>query len=154
MIPHVAQFDEADVTDPDQFHKDVNARAANTEARLMLAFVIKASVAAPKKFPTFNASLLPPMPPTPIRATRAKLASPLSRPAPVGERMKCIGTLRVAQAEAIIKTVAGYHGKEVVWGASSHASTGRPSCHVTAYCPRFCFFFTSFWMRRLARLSA
>jgi type IV secretion system protein TrbB len=31
----------------------------------------------------------------------------------LGERMKCIGSLRVAQAEAIIKTVAGYHGKEV-----------------------------------------
>lgn len=31
----------------------------------------------------------------------------------LGEKMTCIGTLRVAQAEAIIKTVAGYHGKEV-----------------------------------------
>lgn len=31
----------------------------------------------------------------------------------LGERMICIGSLRVAQAEAIIKTVAGYHGKEV-----------------------------------------
>ena len=31
----------------------------------------------------------------------------------LGERMKCIGTLRPAQAEAIIKTVAAYHGKEV-----------------------------------------
>ena len=31
----------------------------------------------------------------------------------LGEKMKCIGTLRPAQAEAIIKTVAGYHGKEV-----------------------------------------
>jgi type IV secretion system protein VirB11 len=31
----------------------------------------------------------------------------------LGESMKCIGTLRTAQAEAIIKTVAGYHGKEV-----------------------------------------
>ena len=31
----------------------------------------------------------------------------------LGEGMKCIGTLRTAQAEAIIKTVAGYHGKEV-----------------------------------------
>ena len=34
----------------------------------------------------------------------------------LGESMKCIGTLRVAQAEAIIKTVAGYHGKEVTRG--------------------------------------
>lgn len=31
----------------------------------------------------------------------------------LGEQMRCIGTLRAAQAEAIIKTVAGYHGKEV-----------------------------------------
>src|SRR5215217_1287601 len=31
----------------------------------------------------------------------------------LGEKMTCIGTLRVAQAEAIIKTVAGYHGKQV-----------------------------------------
>jgi type IV secretion system protein VirB11 len=34
----------------------------------------------------------------------------------LGEPMKCIGTLRAAQAEAIIKTVAGYHGKEVTRG--------------------------------------
>lgn len=34
----------------------------------------------------------------------------------LGESMKCIGTLRTAQAEAIIKTVAGYHGKEVTHG--------------------------------------
>src|SRR5574338_1510326 len=31
----------------------------------------------------------------------------------LGEPMKCIGSLRVAQAQAIIETVAGYHGKEV-----------------------------------------
>jgi len=31
----------------------------------------------------------------------------------LGEGMRCIGTLRAAQAEAIIKTVAGYHGKEI-----------------------------------------
>ena len=31
----------------------------------------------------------------------------------LGERMSCIGMLRPAQAEAIIKTVAGYHGKEI-----------------------------------------
>ncbi|HEX7639160.1 MAG TPA: P-type conjugative transfer ATPase TrbB [Burkholderiaceae bacterium] len=34
----------------------------------------------------------------------------------LGERMKCIGTLRTAQAEAIIKTVAGFHGKEITRG--------------------------------------
>lgn len=31
----------------------------------------------------------------------------------LGEPMKCIGELRTAQGEAIIKTVAGYHGKEI-----------------------------------------
>lgn len=31
----------------------------------------------------------------------------------LGEPMQCIGTLRVAQAQAIIETVAGFHGKEV-----------------------------------------
>jgi P-type conjugative transfer ATPase TrbB len=34
----------------------------------------------------------------------------------LGEKMKCIGALRVAQSEAIIKTIAGYHGKEVTRG--------------------------------------
>ena len=31
----------------------------------------------------------------------------------LGESMKCIGLMRVAQAQAIIETIAGYHGKEV-----------------------------------------
>jgi type IV secretion system protein TrbB len=31
----------------------------------------------------------------------------------LGEPMKCIGSLRVAQAQAVIETVAGYHGKEI-----------------------------------------
>ena len=31
----------------------------------------------------------------------------------MGEPMRCMGTLRGAQAQAIIETVAGYHGKEV-----------------------------------------
>lgn len=31
----------------------------------------------------------------------------------LGEKMQCIGTLRVAQAQAIIETIAGFHGKEV-----------------------------------------
>lgn len=31
----------------------------------------------------------------------------------LGEPMRCIGTLRPAQAQAIIETIAGYHGKEV-----------------------------------------
>lgn len=31
----------------------------------------------------------------------------------LSEKMQCIGTMRVAQAQAIIETIAGYHGKEV-----------------------------------------
>lgn len=34
----------------------------------------------------------------------------------LGEPMYCIGTLRAAQAEAIIKTVAGFHSKEITRG--------------------------------------
>ena len=58
MIPHVTQFDEADITDLEEFRKTSNAAMAKSGVKLtMLAFVIKASVAALKKFPAFNASL-------------------------------------------------------------------------------------------------
>ena len=60
QIPHVTQFDEADVTDLEAFRVDTNnANAKNKDAAklTMLAFVIKASVAALKKFPSFNSSL-------------------------------------------------------------------------------------------------
>ncbi|MDP5008807.1 MAG: dihydrolipoyllysine-residue acetyltransferase, partial [Glaciimonas sp.] len=60
MIPHVTQFDEADVTDLEEFRKDANAAYAKSKSTVkltMLAFVIKASVAALKKFPVFNSSL-------------------------------------------------------------------------------------------------
>ncbi|MCG2582734.1 dihydrolipoyllysine-residue acetyltransferase [Massilia sp. TS11] len=60
MIPHVTQFDEADVTDLEQLRVDSNAAYAKAKSSVkltMLAFVIKASVAALKKYPSFNASL-------------------------------------------------------------------------------------------------
>lgn len=58
MIPHVTQFDEADVTELEEFRKSSNNAMAKSGVKLtMLAFVIKASVAALKKFPAFNASL-------------------------------------------------------------------------------------------------
>jgi pyruvate dehydrogenase E2 component (dihydrolipoamide acetyltransferase) len=60
MIPHVTQFDEADVTDLEQFRVDSNAAYAKAKSATkltMLAFVIKASVAALKKYPQFNASI-------------------------------------------------------------------------------------------------
>jgi pyruvate dehydrogenase E2 component (dihydrolipoamide acetyltransferase) len=60
MIPHVTQFDEADITELEEFRKQANdsyAKAKSPVKLTMLAFVIKASVAALKKFPAFNASL-------------------------------------------------------------------------------------------------
>jgi len=60
MIPHVTQFDEADVTELEEFRKtsnDAYAKAKSPVKLTMLAFVIKASVSALKKFPAFNSSL-------------------------------------------------------------------------------------------------
>lgn len=60
MIPHVTHFEDADVTDLEQFRVDSNAALAKQKSTVkltMLAFVIKASVAALKKFPQFNSSL-------------------------------------------------------------------------------------------------
>ncbi len=57
-IPHVTQFDEADITDLEAFRK---AQTAETEKKgfklTLLAFLIKACVTALKQFPQFNASL-------------------------------------------------------------------------------------------------
>ena len=58
MIPHVTQHDEADVTELEEFRKSTNEAMAKQGVKLtMLAFIIKAAVAALKKFPDFNASL-------------------------------------------------------------------------------------------------
>ena len=58
MIPHVTQFDEADITDLEALRVRLNEEHAKAGVRLtMLAFLIKAAVAALAKFPDFNASL-------------------------------------------------------------------------------------------------
>jgi pyruvate dehydrogenase E2 component (dihydrolipoamide acetyltransferase) len=58
MIPHVTHFDEADITGLEEFRKSSNDALVKSGVKLtMLAFVIKASVAALKKFKAFNASL-------------------------------------------------------------------------------------------------
>jgi len=58
MIPHVTQFDEADTTDLEAFRVALNKENEKAGIKVtMLAFLIKASVAALKKFPDFNASL-------------------------------------------------------------------------------------------------
>lgn len=56
--PHVTQFDEADITDLEDFRKSMQAEAEKRGVKLtMLAFLIKASVNALKAYPNFNASL-------------------------------------------------------------------------------------------------
>ncbi|MEZ5671603.1 MAG: 2-oxo acid dehydrogenase subunit E2, partial [Thiotrichaceae bacterium] len=57
-VPHVTQFDEADITELEQFRKELSVEADKRKVKVtMLAFLLKASVAALKQFPTFNASL-------------------------------------------------------------------------------------------------
>jgi pyruvate dehydrogenase E2 component (dihydrolipoamide acetyltransferase) len=57
MIPHVTQFDEADVTDLEAFRHEINQGAKDGLRVTMLAFVLKALVATLTEFPDFNASL-------------------------------------------------------------------------------------------------
>ena len=58
VIPHVTQFDEADITDLEEFRARVNAEMAKSGVKVTpLAFLIKACVAALKRFPAFNSSL-------------------------------------------------------------------------------------------------
>jgi pyruvate dehydrogenase E2 component (dihydrolipoamide acetyltransferase) len=58
MIPHVTNNDEADITDLEALRVQLNKENEKSGVKFtMLAFVIKAVVAALKKFPTFNASL-------------------------------------------------------------------------------------------------
>lgn len=57
-IPHITQFDEADITDLESFRKSNTAVTEKQGFKLtMLAFLIKASVTALRQFPDFNASL-------------------------------------------------------------------------------------------------
>jgi len=57
-IPHVTQFDEADITEMDAFRKasKADAEAAGTKMT-PLVFLIKAVVAGLRKYPKFNTSL-------------------------------------------------------------------------------------------------
>ncbi|MBV8424046.1 MAG: dihydrolipoyllysine-residue acetyltransferase, partial [Candidatus Eremiobacteraeota bacterium] len=55
-IPHVTNNDEADITELEAFRKTVNGEDPNAKVTI-LAFVMKALVAALKRFPDFNASL-------------------------------------------------------------------------------------------------
>jgi pyruvate dehydrogenase E2 component (dihydrolipoamide acetyltransferase) len=65
MIPHVTNHDDADITDLEAFRVATNLETAKSGKAgidagvkvTMLAFLIKACVAALKKFPDFNASI-------------------------------------------------------------------------------------------------
>ena len=58
MIPHVTQFDQADITELEALRVQLNKENEKAGIKLtMLAFLIEASAAALKRFPEFNASL-------------------------------------------------------------------------------------------------
>ena len=57
-VPHVTQFDEADITELEAFRKSLAAEAEKKSVRMTpLVFLMKAVVAALREFPDFNASL-------------------------------------------------------------------------------------------------
>ena len=56
MIPHVTQFDDADITEMEAFRKKLGEEQKDVKVT-PLVFLIKAAVAALKKYPAFNASL-------------------------------------------------------------------------------------------------
>jgi pyruvate dehydrogenase E2 component (dihydrolipoamide acetyltransferase) len=61
-VPHVTHHDEADITELDRYRKELDtaAKAEKNPYRVtLLAFLVKASVSALKKFPEFNSSLSP-----------------------------------------------------------------------------------------------
>jgi len=58
LIPHVTNHDDADITELEAFRVQLNKENEKSGVKVtMLAFLIKAMVAALKKFPDFNASL-------------------------------------------------------------------------------------------------
>ncbi len=57
-IPHVTQFDEADISELEIFRKDLAAEAQKRNVKItLLTFLLKANAAALREFPDFNASL-------------------------------------------------------------------------------------------------
>jgi pyruvate dehydrogenase E2 component (dihydrolipoamide acetyltransferase) len=58
LVPHVTQYDEADITDLEAFRKAEIEQAKQRGVRMtLLAFFMKATAAALKEHPSFNASL-------------------------------------------------------------------------------------------------
>jgi pyruvate dehydrogenase E2 component (dihydrolipoamide acetyltransferase) len=59
-LPHVTQYDDADITDLEAVRRALKDKAAQEGVKLTpLVFIIKACIAALQKFPRFNASLDP-----------------------------------------------------------------------------------------------
>jgi pyruvate dehydrogenase E2 component (dihydrolipoamide acetyltransferase) len=57
-VPHVTQFDEADITELEKFRKQLNEENQKQGIRVtVLVFLMKALVSALKEFPRFNSSL-------------------------------------------------------------------------------------------------
>ena len=57
-IPHVTQFDEADITEMEAFRKDLSVEYAKQNIKITpLVFLLKAVVKALQQYPDFNASL-------------------------------------------------------------------------------------------------
>ena len=57
-IPHVTQFDEADITQLEVFRKEQAALAKEKNIKLtLLAFLVKVAISALREFPQFNVSL-------------------------------------------------------------------------------------------------
>src|SRR5690606_24617294 len=57
-IPHVTQFDEADITDLEAFRKQMASEYKDKGIKItIIAFLLKAAVAALREYPRFNASL-------------------------------------------------------------------------------------------------
>ena len=57
-IPHITQFDDADITDLENYRQTQKAKAEKEGVKLTpIVFVMKAVVAALKQYPQFNASL-------------------------------------------------------------------------------------------------
>ena len=60
VVPHVTQFDEADITELEVYRKAQKVEADNRGVKLTpLVFIMRAVVAALKEFPRFNSSLSP-----------------------------------------------------------------------------------------------
>jgi pyruvate dehydrogenase E2 component (dihydrolipoamide acetyltransferase) len=59
-IPHVTQNDEADITDLDEYRRELDGAARADGYRVtLLSFLLKASVSALREYPKFNSSLTP-----------------------------------------------------------------------------------------------